>query len=124
MDLFIRMKDGEPFGHPLSADNLRQVFPDFDAANPLPDFALFIPSLPDQSDGVYRTCDLRYRRAGDVVKGVWEFRDMTEEEGAKEIALVKSCKPDGDQWVFNETLCEWQDPAALEVNTKIGVSRV
>jgi hypothetical protein len=124
MELFIRVKDGKPFGCPLLRDNLQQVFPDFDANNPLPEFARFVSVLPDEPDGVYRTKDTQYEWEGDVVKQVWVDRDMTEEEKAQKIAYNISMKPSGDQWVFDETLCEWVDPAAAGINTLIGVSSV
>ena len=124
MELFIRIKDGKPFGVPLLGDNLRQVFPDFDADNPLPKFARFISAFSGTPSGVYRTKDLRYEWDGDVVKEVWVERDMTDEEKAQKIAEEKSRKPEGDNWVFNETLCQWQDPAFIGINTTLGVSRV
>ena len=41
MELFIRIKDGEPFEHPIFGDNFRAAFPDIDSDNLPPDFVRF-----------------------------------------------------------------------------------
>ena len=41
MDLIIRVKDGQPFEHPIFLDNFVQAFPDVDVNNLPPEFAKF-----------------------------------------------------------------------------------
>ena len=41
MDFFIRIKDGQPFEHPIFGDNFRQAFPDVDVNNLPSEFAKF-----------------------------------------------------------------------------------
>jgi hypothetical protein len=52
MELFIRIKNGVPVGHPILAENLRQCFPEIDTSNLPPEFARFerVPPI-NVSDG-------------------------------------------------------------------------
>jgi hypothetical protein len=124
MELFIQIRNGEPYEHPIFGDNFREVFPDIDPDNLPPEFARFIRVEQPMPDGPYRKIAQSYQWDGGVVKDAWKNYDMTAEEKAEKIELVKSNKPEGDQWVFDEELCQWRDVAALDINTSIGVSRV
>lgn len=124
MELFIQIRNGEPYEHPIFGDNFRDAFPHIDPDNLPPEFARFVRVERPQPDGAYRKVVGRYAWDGGVVVDAWENIDMTPEEKAEKISIVKSNKPEGDQWVFDETLCQWQDPAAIGINTSIGVSRV
>ena len=42
MELFIKLEDGQPVGHPIMGNNFRRVFPQIDPSNPAPDFAKFV----------------------------------------------------------------------------------
>ena len=41
MELFIQIRNGQPFEHPIFGDNFRQAFPDVDVDNLPPEFARF-----------------------------------------------------------------------------------
>jgi hypothetical protein len=74
MELYIQIKDGVPFEHPILGENFRQAFPDIDT-NSLPsNFAKFIRvPVPTLNEGeVYEGCT--YEWDGDVVKDVHHIR--------------------------------------------------
>ena len=82
LELYIQIRDGEPFEHPIFADNFRAAFPDVDTEN-LPDtFAKFIrvnapkPKTYEVYEGV------TYKWFDGVVKDVHSVRPMTDEEQA------------------------------------------
>ena len=108
MELFIRIKNGQPFEHPIFGDNFRQAFPDVDTSNLPAEFARFeripMPSL------VYATLnnpDPVYQWVDGIVKDVWDVTPMTAEQKAEKIAIAQAfTHPDG--WVFNEELCAWK----------------
>lgn len=79
MRLFIRIKDGQPFEHPILEKNFRQAFPHIDVDNLPPEFAEFIrvqrptPTLGKKI--VSAVCS--YQWDGDKVSDVW---DVVEED--------------------------------------------
>ena len=83
MNLYIRIKDGQPFEHPIMEDNFIQAFPDIDVNNLPPEFARFerieIP-FPEPYT-VY--VGVTYEWVDGIVKDVHHFRPMTEEERAE-----------------------------------------
>lgn len=72
--LFIRIKDGEIFEHPIIEANFRAAFPRVNVDNLPPEFAEFIRvPMPNPDEGkriVSATCT--YQWDGNVVKDVWE----------------------------------------------------
>ena len=41
MELYIQIRNGQPFEHPIFGDNFRQAFPGIDVDNLPPEFAVF-----------------------------------------------------------------------------------
>jgi hypothetical protein len=90
LELYIQLRDGQPFEHPIFADNFREAFPDVDTEN-LPDtFAKFIrvdapvPNTYEVYEGV------TYQWVDGVVKDVHSVREMTDEERAvKDVELAE-----------------------------------
>ena len=90
LELFIQIRDGQPFEHPIFADNFREAFPDVDTEN-LPDtFAKFIrvdQPVPDTYE-VYE--GVTYQWVDGAVKDVHSVRPMTDEErAAKDVKLAE-----------------------------------
>ena len=90
LELYIQIRDGQPYEHPIFADNFRQAFPDVDTGS-LPDtFAKFIrvdAPVPDTYE-VYE--GVSYQWADGVVKDVHSTRPMTDEERtAKDVELTE-----------------------------------
>jgi hypothetical protein len=100
MELYIRIKDGKPFEHPILGDNFRQAFPSIDTENLPPEFARFVRVAPP-TVGVFEVCD---ECVYELVDGVWtdvhNVRPMTAEEKATKIAQARASLP--ANWTLNE----------------------
>jgi len=118
MELFIRIKDGQPFEHPIFGDNFRQAFPDIDVNNLPPEFARF-ERVERPVLGEYEVMESEtptYELVDGVYKDVWHKRDMTaEEKTAKQQAVITSFNTreqieNWSAWVFNEATCTMIPP--------------
>jgi hypothetical protein len=100
MELYIRIKDGLPFEHPILGDNFRQAFPSIDTDNLPPEFARFI-RIEHPALGVYEVyVDTTYEQVGDYYVDVHNVRPMTAEEKAAKIEQARaSLRPN---WTLNE----------------------
>lgn len=109
MQLFIQIRNGVPFEHPILEENLRQAFPDVDVSNLPPEFAKF-ERVERRRLGPYEVYEgVNYEMVDGVYKDVHQIRAMTTVERAEKIALAMTFHhPDG--WVFNEDKCEWVAP--------------
>jgi hypothetical protein len=91
LELYIQIRDGQPFEHPIFADNFKLAFPDVNI-NELPAdrFAKFIrvdAPVPDTYE-VYE--GVTYQWVDGVVKDVHSVREMTDEErAAKDAELAE-----------------------------------
>lgn len=88
MELFIRLKDGQPFEHPIFGDNFRQAFPDVDVNN-LPEWAAKFERIEAPACGEYQKPVLTYGWVDGVVKDIWAIVEMTDEEKA-EVDRIKA----------------------------------
>lgn len=118
MKLFIRIKDGQPFEHPIVEDNFVQVFPDIDIENLPPEFAKFERVAPPEL-GVYEVMaqeEPTYQLIDGVYKDVWHKRDLTaEEKTAKQQAVIaqfnnREQADNWSAWTFDETTCLMKPP--------------
>lgn len=112
MELFIRIKDGQPFEHPILGDNFRQAFPTVNVNNLPPEFARFERIAPP-SMGVYEVYKgVTYECEGGIYKDVHHVRAMTlEEKTAKQNAIKVAWAEDGfSSWVFDEETCSFNSP--------------
>lgn len=111
--LYIKIKDGQPFEHPIVEDNLIAAFPEVDINNLPASFAPFekteIPSV-----GVYETYKGSvYQWEGNIVKEVHLVETMSEEEKTAKQNEVKELwyfRPGWNSWIFNEELCIFEPP--------------
>ena len=111
MELFIRVKDGQAFEHPILSDNFRQAFPDVDVNNLPAEFARFERIAPPKL-GPYELYEgVTYEKIGDIFKDVHHVRQMTADE---KLALQEKTKLEWDNrypsWSFNEELCAFVAP--------------
>lgn len=112
MGLFIRIKDGQPFEHPIFGDNFRQAFPAIDTNNLPPEFARFERIEPPVI-GVYEVYEgVTYEWVDSIVKDVHHVRPMTtEEKTAKQNAVKAEWAENGfASWTFNEVTCVFEPP--------------
>ena len=114
MELFIRIKDGQPFEHPIFGDNFSEAFPDVDVNNLPPEFARFqrveAPAWGPYQKNPYVT----YERGVDgVYRDVWHCEEMTAEEIKAKQDFVKQQWVEGPNfksWLFNEEKCAFEPP--------------
>lgn len=113
MELYIQIKDGQPFEHPMLAENVRQVFPHVDLNNPAPDFARFVrvdsPRIGEYE--IYEGCT--YEQVNGFYVDVHHVRPMTDTEraevDARKLEALKA-NPPGPNWVWSEEKQKWDSP--------------
>jgi len=89
MKLFIQIKDGQPYEHPIMDWNMKDAFPDVNLYDLPPQFANFERVECDIEVGVYEIAEVSYQWVGNVVKDVWSKRPMTlEERTEKDMELI------------------------------------
>lgn len=121
MELFIRLKNGQPFEHPIFGDNFRQAFPDVDVNNLPESFARFVRINPPRI-GVYEVYEgVTYEREGDVFTDVHHIRSMTSDEMVAKQEQVKSTWNGPASWVFDESICDFVPPVAYPMDGKVYV---
>jgi len=108
MELYIRIKDGKPFEHPIFGDNFRQAFPNVDTNNLPPEFARFVrvaaPALGPFE--VYVECV--YELVDGVYTDVHNVRPMTAEEKTAKIEQARANLP--ANWTLNEETLQASPP--------------
>lgn len=121
MNLYIQIKNGQPFEHPIMGDNLIQAFPDIDLNNLPPEFARFeriaIPLL-----NVYEIFEgTTYEWDNGIVKDVHHIRPMTlEEKTEKQNMMKRGWQVNGfPSWVFNEETCFFDPPISYPQDGKL-----
>ena len=109
MELYIQIKDGQPFQHPIMGGNFREAFPDIDVNNLPAEFAKFERVQCNVSPSAYEVTQTEYQWVDGVVKDVWSLRQMTEEEKTAKIDIAMQNQP-YPSWTFDETICDWVPP--------------
>jgi hypothetical protein len=112
MNLYIRLKNGQPFEHPILENNFIAAFPDVDLNN-LPEWvAKFIRVEPPQTSLYEMYEGATYQWIDGVVTDVHSVRPMTDIEKTAKQDLAKAqwaISPNWASWTFNENTC-WYDP--------------
>lgn len=81
MKYFIKIKDGQPFEHPITEENFRKAFPELDVNNLPPTFAEFIKASEDTQHDLYEVADtVSYKFINGVVREIKNIRPVTEDE--------------------------------------------
>lgn len=118
MNLYIQIKDGKPFEHPILEDNFKQAFPHIDVDNLPSEFAKFVRLQPPLL-GRYETFDnpsVTYELVNGVYTDVFHTRPMTQEERDivqkpfKDIWFALPNRENFSAWVFDEELCQYLPP--------------
>lgn len=79
-ELFIQIKYGQPYQHPIFGDNFREAFPHVDVNNLPPEFARFKRIPCPVNAGEFEIDFVTYQWVNGIVQDVWSVRPMTEEE--------------------------------------------
>lgn len=101
MELFIQIKDGQPYEHPIMGGNFCDAFPDIDLNNLPPEFARFERVDCNIEVGIYEVPFITYQWVGSIVKDVWYVRSMTDEERAEKdvwLAHVTAAEKDANAY--------------------------
>ena len=112
MKLYIKIKNNQPFEHPIIESNLLDAFPDIDVKNLPENFASFervaIPEL--KIDEVFE--DTTYEWDNGIVKDVHHVRPMTDEEKFEKQSNIKTAwLTDGFlSWTFDELTWRFVPP--------------
>jgi len=116
MKLYIQIKDGKPFEHPIFEDNFREVFSDIDPNNLPPEFAQFVRVNPPTA-GLYKVVQSAgYEFKDGVWTDVYQERDMTQEEKKAVQNPIKEAwerLPNRDNfaaWTYDEVSNAYQPP--------------
>lgn len=88
MELYIQIKDGQPFEHPIFVDNFKEAFPHLDVNNLPPEFARFERIEQPNTAGLFQVEEVSYQWVDGVVKDVWTAREMTDVERAEKTAQL------------------------------------
>jgi len=120
MELFIRIKDGQPFEHPILGDNFRQAFPDIDTDNLPPEFAKFVRVEPPLLRMYEKNQTVSYQFIDGVWTDIFTCEQMTAEEKEvvkqNEITSIKTLWASGpyaenwSAWVLNEETFQYEPP--------------
>lgn len=112
MELFIRIRDGQPFEHPILGENFRLAFPDVDTNNLPPEFARFERKEPTPV-GVYEVDEgVTYELIDGVYTDVFHRRPMTDEEKLVKQEDTKAfwAQIGFASWVFDPITCDFSAP--------------
>lgn len=116
MELYIRIKNGQPFEHPILKENFRQAFPDVDTNN-LPDWVARFERIPQPIIGVYEIYEgVTYEWVDGIVKDVHNVRQMTESEKIEKQNKFKTdwaVNGGFASWVFDENSCYFVPPTPM-----------
>jgi hypothetical protein len=121
MELYIQIRNGQPFEHPILGDNFRQAFPHIDTNNLPPEFAKFervkAPALGPYS--IYE--GVTYEWQGNLVTDIHHVRQMTNNEkiSKQNETKVNWAEYGFASWVFDEDTCSFIAPTPKPVNDKI-----
>lgn len=121
MELFIQIRNDQPFEHPILGDNFRQAFPHIDCNNLPPEFARF-ERIERPEIQVYEIYEgVTYEKDGDIYKDVHHVRAMTpEEKTAKQNHTIQNWMQHGyASWIFDEHTCSFQPPAPYPEDGKV-----
>lgn len=121
MELYIRIKDGQPFEHPIFGDNFRQAFPNVDTNNLPAEFAKFVRVEPPAVGPYEKNQTLSYQLVDGVYTDVFACEQLTAEEIATKQQRVKDVWALNGfaSWVFNETTCAFEAPTPRPIDGKI-----
>jgi hypothetical protein len=89
MKLVIQIRDGQPFEHPIMADNFVQAFPHLNIDSLPSNFAKFERIEKPNKMGPYQIEEEKYEWVDGIVKDVWYTREMTPEEKSATRAMYE-----------------------------------
>jgi len=121
MELFIQIRNGQPFEHPIFGDNFRQAFPNIDTDNLPESFARFVRVEAPAVSVYEKNQTVSYQLVDGVYTDVFSVEQMTAEEiAAKQQAVKDAWASNGfASWVFDEAICAFKAPTPYPTDGKI-----
>lgn len=115
--LYIKIKNGEPYQHPIVESNLLACRPDIDLENLPGDIAVF-ERAKDTIIGPYQELvETKYVWKDGIVTEEHILRDFTEDEKTIKIWIVqndwKTKGPGFPSWIFDEESCRYVPPVPI-----------
>lgn len=112
--LFIEMRNGAPFEHPILESNLRLFYPNLDPENPPEGYAKF-NRIPIRELGPFEAYMATYYEFANEEKTIWQdvhhIRQLTLAERAEKIREARKNSP-GEGWALDENTLKWIPPIA------------
>lgn len=109
MSMFIRIKNGHPFEHPILEDNFQKAFPELDPDN-LPNYFARFERVAAPVPGTYEVVEGPvYGWIDGVVRDIWTVRQMSAQEKQTKIDAVMALRP-FVSWQFDEPSCSFRPP--------------
>jgi hypothetical protein len=122
MNLYIRLKNGQPFEHPITEQTFTRAFSNVDLSN-LPEWLAKFVRVNRPDTGPYEVYEgVSYQWADDVVTDVHAVRQMTDEEKLAKQNEVKAhwnSVLGWTSWTFNEDLCKYEPPSPRPDDGKV-----
>lgn len=118
MELVIQIKDGLPFEHPITLDNMQAIDKNFDINNLGSNFKKFV-RVPIPNIDVYEVYEgCEYIFQGDICTEIHHVRSMTEEEKQNTQTPIKEWwqKNGHKSWSFDEAKCFFVPPVPMPVD--------
>ena len=116
MKLYIRIKDGVPFEHPILEDNFKEAFPHVDVDNLPPEFSYFVRLDPPKA-GLFKVAvHAGYEFKNGAWTDLYQEQDIPEDQKKRMQDLVKEVwaqLPNRDNftaWFYDETTNSYQPP--------------
>ena len=120
--LFIQMRDGQPYEHPITESNMRLAFPNLDLDN-LPDtFAEFERVAPPELGPYEKNLQVSYELVDGKYKDVFTKENLTDAEKTAKQNQVKAEWAENNgyaSWTFNEDTCAFEAPTPAPDDGKI-----
>lgn len=120
MNLYLRVENGIPIGHPIVESNLLEIYPSIDLENLPEDLVKF--ERVTAKVGVYEVyVNTTYELVNGVWKDVHNIRPMTTEEKTLKKNIVKQTWTNTvnfNSWIFSEELCQFIPPVTMPSDGK------
>jgi hypothetical protein len=121
MELFIRIKNGQPFEHPIFGDNFREAFPNVDTNNLPAEFARFVRVEAPVVGPYEKSRTVSYQLINGVYTDVFSIEQITDEEIAAKQQAAKDAWATSNgpaSWTFNEATCSFDAPTLRPTDGK------
>jgi len=113
MRLFIQIRNGEPYEHPILEDNFVLAFPDIDLNNLPENFARFERVPCDIDLDIYEVAEVSYQFINGIVKDVWSKRPMTNEERIQKDEMLITYTRSLSEGAFRDTTVSGVTPNVI-----------